>query len=352
MENQEQCIKKRNVWLDIFRYFLVFLVVCIHYNKTIFGISILPLTRIAVPMFFMISGFYMYGKTKEEEIKKSQKAIKRNAIYLLIGFAAVLCFNFLINLTNGTGIKSIFLSLFNPDNISNFIFLSLLPKMSCAVPMWFLAAIFSLSVFHYFLVKYDLTKLYKILIPTLIVLFLYPMFCNVFFSSCYIPSEYTRNWIFTGIPCFGIGYLLSRFLKTKDNNKCFWGYLYVVCFIIFWFASYLENYLLGNTSCYYVSSLIACVCLLLFFDFLFKRKPTNFEKKVSNFFYNWIGAGGSFYIYIFHGLLGTLLQKMFLLNGFYWNIIIFVTCFIFYELIFCTIKFLKDKKNNVEKPNS
>jgi len=95
---------KRNVWLDIFRYFLAFLVICIHLNKKLFGVKFIALCRLGVVMFFMISGFFMMAETKEKQLEKIKKAFKRLWIYLGIGIAIVLTYYIIRNITNGAGL--------------------------------------------------------------------------------------------------------------------------------------------------------------------------------------------------------------------------------------------------------
>ena len=73
--------KSRNLWLDLFRFVLVFLVINIHFNQDSF---FMPIFRMAVPMFFMISGYFAYSPTEEEQNKKNARLIKGSLRYLII----------------------------------------------------------------------------------------------------------------------------------------------------------------------------------------------------------------------------------------------------------------------------
>ena len=55
----EQATNKRNVYLDLFKYFLSFLVIAIHLTGEYY--SHFPLYRLAVAMFFLISGYFNYS---------------------------------------------------------------------------------------------------------------------------------------------------------------------------------------------------------------------------------------------------------------------------------------------------
>ena len=52
----QQNVKSRNVFLDLFKFFLYFLVIAIHLAGESY--SNFPLYRLAVPMFFLISGYF------------------------------------------------------------------------------------------------------------------------------------------------------------------------------------------------------------------------------------------------------------------------------------------------------
>lgn len=51
--------KGRNVYLDLFRFFLAFMIICIHLTDKEY--AFFPLYRLAVPMFFMLSGYFLYS---------------------------------------------------------------------------------------------------------------------------------------------------------------------------------------------------------------------------------------------------------------------------------------------------
>ena len=64
-------VKKRNLWLDLFKLFLAFLVVCVHTVRDTY--NQMPLYRLAVPVFFMISGYYLFNKDKLINYSKDRK---------------------------------------------------------------------------------------------------------------------------------------------------------------------------------------------------------------------------------------------------------------------------------------
>ena len=346
----EECVvkkQKRNVWLDLFRYLLAFMVVCIHFDKEIFGFNIKPLCRLAVPMFFMISGFFASAENKENEIEKAKNGIKRTLKYYLIGVVIAILYDVIPNITNGQKLNEIVMEVFNKDMFFNFFVLNKPLSLTGAGVLWFLNALIVVQTFHYIMLKFFNTKIYKYLIPVCVFLFMYPAYCTKLFSTFVIPVVYRRNWMFLGLPCFAIGFLLSKFLKRRRNDNLTYAIISLFAALVFWGLSFLEFYCLVDLS-YYISSLFAAVFFLIFFDYLSKRqKISDKETKFSNFFYYWIGAGGAFYIYITHCLVGDLL-KVCIKSSFLLNILIFVCCFVIYEIFFLSVKmfkYLKSKKS-------
>lgn len=63
---------KRNSFIDITKFILCFLVVVIHFPFA--DDWLIPIARIAVPIFFMINGFFCArGKTKEQDLDRAKK---------------------------------------------------------------------------------------------------------------------------------------------------------------------------------------------------------------------------------------------------------------------------------------
>lgn len=89
MENSH----KRNIFLDLFKFVLCYFVISIHYNS---GSFFYPIFRIAVPMFFMISGFFLYSSNKDVQQQKNIQFIKNSLKYMIVGFC-VCFFNDLIS---------------------------------------------------------------------------------------------------------------------------------------------------------------------------------------------------------------------------------------------------------------
>ena len=66
----------RNLGIDILRILMAFFVVCQHISNYSLVDFILPQSRIAVPVFFIISGYFLYDKDQAEVRRKIAKSFK------------------------------------------------------------------------------------------------------------------------------------------------------------------------------------------------------------------------------------------------------------------------------------
>ena len=195
--------KPRNIWLDFFKIFLCWLVVCIHFagkEYAHFGVY-----RMAVPMFFMISGYFVYHKEQEKRLEKAKGFIKRSTQYMLFGLAFYFVFNFLICFRDKIDPSSLFKSLFVGDFIRNFLLFNLNP-FSSAYHLWFIIALFVVAILHFLLVKFKKEKWYYVIIlVTIAAHFFFNGYVKML-GGASVDLKYTRNGLFFGLPRFGIGY--------------------------------------------------------------------------------------------------------------------------------------------------
>lgn len=312
--------QKRNVWVDLFRYILAFLVVCIHFKSPLLPTVLAPMYSLAVPLFFMMSGFYSYHSNENENLPKSKKAIVRNLRYLGVAVAIYVVLNIIFLFVNspkdGTAFAEYFLSFFNRDAFYNLVIRNEIPgKFPPTYALWFMVALFEISVFHYVMVKFNTTRCYPYIACSGIVVYMFVAYYSKYVSDISIPLHLLRNWIFFGIPCFAIGYMLKKLLtrfEPKRQFKIKWVFLWVALAILFWGLTLLEAKFIGELE-YYLSSILSSVAFLVFFDYVGnitrRARFEAFEKGLSNFFYNWIGVGGAFYIYVLHVAVGSILVK-------------------------------------------
>ena len=314
---------ERNILLDLFKFFLCYLVIAIHLAGETY--SHFPLYRLAVPMFFMISGYFNYYTPEQEQCrKKAVGFIKRTWHYMTLGFLIYILFDFVMCYVDGHGVGYYFTTLFYEDFLLEFFFLNR-PITYTGAQLWFLIALFVVSLIHYVLVRFDRLHYYKIIIPVCYLIYFFFAGYMYLLQDTDMPIRYTRNAWFMGLPNFALGYTLAQF----DFHKRTWyKYFYLALGILFFFLQVSEYKLVQTENCsleMYVSSVVCAECLLLFFIGLKKRKAA--------FYYKWVGKNAPFYIYILHMAVAVVLSKFIAFeNLMLKSLCVLIISFVIYEI--------------------
>lgn len=328
----------RNIFLDLFKYVLCYLVICIHLVGDTYWHF--PVYRLAVPMFFLISGYFSYRKENQEEYAK--KSIMRNIKYLLVGFGIYIAFDFVMCFVDGHGVGYFWTTLFYENPFLDFVILNR-PITYTGAQLWFLIALLLVSIVHWVLVKYDKTKYYKYIIPVCFALYFFFSAYMYIFQSTDMPIRYVRNaWLF-GLPVFGLGYSLAKF---DFNKKSYYKYLYLLFAIIFFVLQIYEDKLLRYLSNdaplnieMYISSVISAVLFLQFF--------LGIKKSNCDWYYKWIGKNAPYYIYILHMAVAVVLSKFVTWNNLLLkSFVVLIVSFVVYELCYLLSKYTRKNKSN------
>ena len=328
--------KGRNVYLDIFRFFLAFMIICIHLTDKEYDFY--PLYRLSVPMFFMISGYFIYTTNLQKAEKKAGGFVRRSAMYMLIGIAFYTAYEFISCLCSGTSVGWFFTTIFYEGNSPLFKFFILnapIPYYTVGAQIWFLIALFVLSLVHLLLVKLQKTDLYKVLVPVCFAIyFFFSGFMYIIQPHTDIPIRYMRNAWFFGIPTFGLGYLIARW---DWHKKSWYKYIYLVLAMVFFALQIWENQLIARENSgleMYITGVISAVFFLQFF--------LGIQKADCKFFYTWIGKSAPFYIYILHmGVACTLSSIHAFPNLMVKSAAVFLIAFSIYEVFFLIGKLSK-----------
>lgn len=328
--------KGRNVFLDLFKFFLCFLVIAIHLSGEIY--PHFPLYRLAVPMFFLISGYFNYTNDKERKLQKAVGFIKRTAKYMLVGFLIYIIFDFIMCYIDSHGVGYYFTTLFYEDFLLEFFILNR-PITYTGAQLWFLIALFVVSLIHYALVHFDKLHYYKAIAPICFSIYFFFSGYMYLLQDTDMPIRYTRNALFFGLPNFALGYMLAG---INFHKKSWYKYLYLVFGILFFFLQIFE-YRLVKTEYIsmemYLSSVLSAVCFLQFF--------LGIKRADCPFYYKWIGKSAPFYIYIFHMAVAVVLSKFisFPNTMFKCACVLFVS-FAIYEVCYLLSIFIRYKKQN------
>lgn len=235
MMNNLQC-SQRYTGPDILKLACAFLVVCIH-TASIMGASrfdmlcLLPITRIAVPLFFMISGFF-YARLQEGA---KLKQLKKVFILLVFSLALFTAFELLRLSAHGEALALWFTKFATADYWLNFL---LFNDPDISMHLWYLCALFYVLLILFFAEKrISLGRLY-ILIPILLLLnLLLGTYASALFFR-YLHIRVSRNFLFCGLPFFLLGhYIYAR--RPRFQNR-----LILLAALLSLLGSLAENYVI------------------------------------------------------------------------------------------------------------
>lgn len=289
-------MNKRYIGLDFLKLVCSFLVICIHIPfPGYFGIAVMSLARIAVPIFFMITGFF-YTSIVEQNRQKSQLrkiaqlVVVSNALYYVFGLSKQLL-NYLIKKEEFSLAGGISLS-----SILKFVFLNQSPFSG---HLWYLGALlYVLGIVFIWeeLFRFSRRKLYPIIPLLLLVDLLFGKYSLLILGKEF-PYILVRNFMFVGLPYFLIGDALSAKNISVQKNRL----LLLSCF--FGVTTLMARYLLGVNNLnaardHYLSTTLMSVSIFLLY--------VNYGNETNNYLYEKACKAGrkySLYIYIIHPMI-------------------------------------------------
>ncbi len=282
-------VKPRNAWLDLSRIILAVLVVCSHTLPKTNKLVIVG--RIAVPMFFMIAGYFLYQADNEKQLLKAENFIKATLKYLLIGLAFSACFDFFVCCFSSSFTLSNWASQYLnfkhylPEQLSTPSF-----NMFGANVLWFLCSMFLFSLIHYFVVKYHKTKFYLFIAPIGILLDL--------FIYNYTNDVVSKNSILRASTMIMLGYLLAKYQMKPFR----WKSIYLVLGIIFAALQIVEAAQFQVLPQLFFCGILSAVFFILFLTNLpmaQSKRQIDWAIYIHDF---------SFFVYITHGKVAWFLR--------------------------------------------
>lgn len=296
---------KRYDGLDFAKYLCAFLVITVHmsyFGKRYFE----PLTRFAVPVFFMITG-YFYSSIKKRNRESGQ--IKKMLVILLIS-------NLLYFLLKAVGY--VLLNEPAPDFGSSLLSVKAWIDFLCfnesffSGHLWYLGAVLYVLVIILIVDKYsDRKKLYRLIPLLLLVNIICGNYSAILFGES-LPLVLTRNFLFCGLPFFLLGDALrqkERLLKQKQL---------VLMAVFAMLLTTVENYLLINSGkpfysdCFIATPFMAYAVFVLFLENTDKFSNNCILSSIAK-----LGKSTSTTIYIVHPIIKKLGGKIVSILGEY-----------------------------------
>ncbi len=231
---------QRNITIDYFKIVLSIFVVLIHMDPLFEGwdyLSILGweisngLSRIAVPCFFILSGYFFSSKIDKWELVKAY--IRRLGIVYAVWAIIYLSFYSTIGWTSisfDSGVSLIMKFLLGYNHL------------------WYLVALIEAALILYLINRIYSIKKFSLYIQVLLIIglialgyFIQSIYATVFGTGLY----YYRNVIFFGLPFFWIGLLLrNKYTQINNINKQFLLvllFLALVCLFVESYFSYFSD---------------------------------------------------------------------------------------------------------------
>lgn len=223
--------------LDSLKAIAAFLVVCIHVPfPGVFGDYFEDICCLAVPCFFMITGFfYPTTMAKGKELKQIGKLTKLCFISLLAYFV----WTFAFYKYTGQDFSYITSRLLSFNGIVKFLVFN---NPFFVNHLWYLLAIVYVLVIVFIANKLKMKKLLMCSVPLLLLICIaLGRYSNVFFGQ-FFSNDFSRNCYFFGLPFFCIGWFIAENhekITSKLSKK-----LLLVLIVLFALMGPVEHFVL------------------------------------------------------------------------------------------------------------
>lgn len=253
--------KERNRGLDAARFVMAFLVVCIHVPyEGYWGHAFMALTRIAVPFFFILSGYFLGNKL--EDSTKILKQFKQIALITLFATGVYFIWYLALAIYQRTGVSNYLESIFSFKSIFNWIIYN---DPAIGFHLWYLYAYLYTLIIVYIAVKFNVVQYLFYLIPVLLsVDLIFGKYSLVVWKTEF-PVHCVRNFLFLGLPFFMIGSYLRKNESLLNKLKTT-APMMVIIFVITTLVEYfiLENLGLNATRDHYISTVFLTIFTFAF----------------------------------------------------------------------------------------
>lgn len=289
---------KRNATLELFKLIAAYMVVFIHVSfEGGFGIVVDSLARFAVPLFFLISGFFSYGITAP----KIKKRIKNIAILIVFSSVLYTAVNLLLLPVEKdfSGIGAYF-GMYLDIKIWLKLLLFNIPPSS--LHLWYLFAALYVYLIYLFVkaVRFKEKTVFSAAVILLILHLLISEGLSLFGFS--VPTLVVRNFVMMGLPFFGLGLMAKKYeskLRAVPNKTA-------VVLAVLGSAESVASYCFFGKKELYIGTLPVLLLLVVLFV---KYSEAVYPRFVSAL------SGCSTYIYVLHIMTARLIKTAYTLFG-------------------------------------
>ena len=221
------------------------------------------LARTAVPLFFIVSGYFLDDIDEFATVRLNQK-IRR--IFKLSISATILywCWGVILHcvLLQESSMSIWLKNLVTTNNIFAFIVLNSVPG---AGHLWFLFSLLYSYIFLKILYcsgKWKIINLFPaILILTVLIPYAFVFYGRITGFKINLPISLFRNWLFVGLPFVSIGVIINRSIECVRQFR---ASSYATISVVGMVLSLIERSILKKNMDLYFGTIIAIVALFLF----------------------------------------------------------------------------------------
>lgn len=273
----------RNYSIDSLRFLCALLVVIIHTRYFPLYAALEPFARAAVPCFFMISGYLMWDDHFGAHVRKSIPRV------LWILFYSTLFYGVETFLKWKLGLMDFFISSY--VSLADVLLLNANPFVD---HLWYLQAYLYVLLIALLLDRGGKSR-WLFWAPVLYLLGLVVGKYG-YWTAFDFPVEYSRNFLFVGLPCFSIGMMLRAWRRKHGSKMSLGGVAMLLALATA--CSYVERMWLSSNELqsqgdFFLTTPLVAVLLLEFFLCLRQRQPNIFSK---------VGRRDALLIYVYHVL--------------------------------------------------
>lgn len=296
--NENINIKGQNNTLNFLKAIACIAVVFIHVRfPGTFGEGIAALSRSAVALFFIISGYYLYRPNRKIVAKKLQKRTKHIAIMTFVAFLIYFVWESGVRWV-GSGIDSTFnwyKKLFTWQNLLQVILYSYDPVVG---HLWFLLALLEAYLIFMLINKIKGEKIVCLLAIPLLEIHIIIMSLSTILNWGISMAIFRSVW-FYGLPFLSLGYALKE--KEEWLNRHVSTRLTIISVILGIGLTLLERFLIGNLQIFNGTILFVLSTFLLAVRYPNVKLPKAFMV---------LGSKYSSEIYIYHWIICEIFAKL------------------------------------------
>lgn len=294
----------RNRTLDMVKAISAYAVVLLHIHfPGTAGTAANVLARFAVPVFFMISGYFCYRGDDTEFIRTGKK-IRHVLTLMMVAFPVCALWDLIQNEICGASQREWLESLVSEEHICQFFLYNNSSQIKWH--LWFLPALLYCYLMFAAVSRFRLYRLAYVLIPVLLFIHFGMEEFSPYLGEHFRVMQF-RNYLFTGFPFFMSGHLIHKNQEKLEQ----------------WFAGSRELFLYGMITAGGICSLVeyryfekqelflgSVFMAAGLFLFAIVKKDTKAPG-----FLDMIGQKHAFFIYLFHLCMADILKDAFEMAG-------------------------------------